>query len=73
MRAERPTPGDGLIFGQGLLHLGGRGNLKALLKLDFQVDLPERIQLCTCPLRLIDVAVPGLVLATLLGLWVNAA
>ncbi len=51
----------------------GRGNLKALLKLDFQVDLPERIQLCTCPLRLIDVAVPGLVLATLLGVWVNAA
>lgn len=51
----------------------GRGNLRSLLTLDFQADLPQQIQLHLSPLRLFDVAVPGLVLAGLLGAWLTTA
>ncbi len=39
----------------------GRGNLGGLLKLEFPIDLPERIQLRLYPLRLIDKVIPGLI------------
>jgi len=51
----------------------GRGNLRGLLKLDYPVDLPQQIQLRLYPLRCMDVAVPGLVFAGLLGAWLNSA
>ncbi len=48
----------------------GRGNLRSLLKLDFEADpahsVPQRIQLQLHPLRLIDVALPALLCAGLL-------
>ena len=59
----------------------GDGNLKGLLKLDFQVDLtqqrmqqlPQHIQLQLRPLSFVDVAIPGLVCAVLLGAWLTLA
>jgi energy-coupling factor transport system permease protein len=51
----------------------GRGNLRSLLKLDFQVDLPQQIHLHLSPLRLVDVAIPTLVFAGLLGAWLTTA
>lgn len=51
----------------------GRGNLRGLLKLDFQVDLPQRIQLRLCPLRFVDVVIPGLLISGLLAVWLSAA
>lgn len=55
----------------------GRGNLRSLLKLDFQVDvtqqLPQQIHLRLSPLRFVDVAVPGMVFAGLLAAWLTTA
>lgn len=51
----------------------GRGNLRGLLKLDFQVDLPQQIQLRLLPLRFVDVAVPGLLMAAVVAAWLHTA
>lgn len=49
----------------------GQGNLKRLLKLDLEVDLPEQVQLHLRQPRLIDVLIPGFILAWLLTQWLN--
>lgn len=55
----------------------GSGNLKGLLKLDFQVELsqqlPQRIHLQLRPLRIVDVAIPVLIGAALIGAWLKPA
>jgi len=47
----------------------GRGNLRSLLELDYEPDLPQRIQLHLLPLRAIDLAIPGLLCIGLLSQW----
>jgi len=47
----------------------GRGNLRSLLELDCEPDLPQRIQLHLVPLRAIDLAIPGLLCIGLLSQW----
>ncbi len=47
----------------------GRGNLKALFKLDFQVDLPEKLEISLYPLRLLDMGLPVLAAAGLILTW----
>lgn len=44
----------------------GRGNLGSILKLEFPIALPERIQLKLYPLRLLDKVIPGLIFLGLL-------
>lgn len=51
----------------------GSGNLKSLLKLDFQIEFAQQIQLHLSPLRFIDIALPGVVLASILGVWLHTA
>jgi energy-coupling factor transporter transmembrane protein EcfT len=45
----------------------GRGNLRGLLKLDFQVDVPQQIQLRLSPFHFFDVALPVLFVISVLG------
>ena len=47
----------------------GRGNVRSLLELDYEPDLPQRIQLNLLPLRGIDLAIPGLLFIGLLSQW----
>ena len=47
----------------------GRGNVRSLLELDYEPDLPQRIQLNLLPLRAIDLAIPGLLFIGLLSQW----
>jgi hypothetical protein len=47
----------------------GRGNLNALFKLDFQVDLPQKLELSLQPLRPFDVALPSLAVVGLILTW----
>ncbi len=49
----------------------GQGNLRGLLKLDFQVDLPLKIQINLRSLRPLDVLLPGFVFTGLMALWLN--
>jgi hypothetical protein len=47
----------------------GRGNVRSLLELDYEPDLPQRIQLNLLPLRAIDLAIPCLLFIGLLSQW----
>jgi len=78
----RPFSGLGIDPARVALRLGltlraiesmerGQGNLKRLMKLDFQVALPERVEITLCRLHWIDVVVPGLLFAGLLSQWLN--
>jgi energy-coupling factor transporter transmembrane protein EcfT len=49
----------------------GKGNLRGLLKLDFQVELPQQIQISLFPPRFVDLASIGLICAGLLGFWLT--
>ncbi len=49
----------------------GRGNLYALFKLDFQADLPEKLEIRLQPLRPLDVALPGLAAIGLILAWLS--
>ncbi len=47
----------------------GRGNLRSLLELNYEPDLPQRIELRLLPLRAKDLAIPGLLIIGLLSQW----
>jgi len=51
----------------------GRGNLRNLLQLDYEPELPQQIQLRLHAWRMLDIVVPGLICMGLMSHWLISA